>query len=162
MSTSLRVAAVAVLSTAALPLLSANPASAVVVTVGGNAYDVTTMTTSYDTSTSLFQLPSAGTMPWWGDDALASEFAAQVYNALGSGWDADYGPVFAHSQSVGEVLGLTQSISNPLDQIDVTPAKNTTITYAIATTPVPGPLPLLGTTAALGWFRQLKKRMQMR
>jgi hypothetical protein len=148
MSTSLRVAAVAVLSTAALPFLSANPASAVVVTVGGSAYDVTTMTTSYDTSTSLFQLPAAGTMPWWGDDALASEFAAQVYNALGSGWDPDYGPVFAYGQSVGQVLGLAQSISNPLDQIDVTPATNTSALFGVA--------------AALGWSRQLKKRIEMR
>jgi len=162
MSTSLRVAAVAVLSGAALPLLSASPAAAVVVNVGGNSYDVTVLNTSYDTSTSVFQLPPTGQMPWWGNDLLASEFAAQVYNFLGSGWDADYGPVFAHGQSVGQVLGLTQSLSNPLDQIDVTPASNATLTYAIATAPVPGPLPLFGAAAAFSWTRQLRKRLGRR
>ncbi|MFN9623298.1 MAG: hypothetical protein ACK587_10780 [Cyanobacteriota bacterium] len=162
MFTSLRVAAVAILSTAALPFLSANPASAVVVYVGGNSYDVTTLNTTYEASTNLFQGPPTGMMPWWGNDLLASEFAAQVYDSLGSGWDADYGPVFAHGQSVGQVLGLAQSITDPLDQIDVTPATNTTVTYAIATSPVPGPLPLVGAAAALGWSRQLKKRMEKR
>jgi hypothetical protein len=162
MSPSLRVAAVAFLGTAALPFLSATPASAVVVNVGGNSYDVTVLNTSYDVSTSLFQLPPSGSMPWWGDDALASEFAAQVYNSLGSGWDADYGPVFAHSQSLSQVLGLTQSLSNPLDQIDVSPATSTPVTYAIATTPVPGPLPLFGAAAAFGWSRQLRSRLKSR
>lgn len=165
MSTSLRVAAVAVLSTAALPFLSASPAAAVVVNVGGNSYDVMVLNTSYDASTSVFQLPPIGQMPWWGNDLLASDFAAQVYNSLGSGWDADYGPVFAHSESLGQVLGLTQSLSNPLDQIDVTPATSTTVTYAIATSlvsPVPGPLPLFGAASAFGWSRQLRARLRSR
>lgn len=162
MSTSLRIAAVAFLSTAALPFLATAPAAAVVVNVGGNSYDVTVLNTSYDTSTSVFQLPPTGQMPWWGDDLLASEFAAQVYNFLGSGWDADYGPVFAHAESLGQILGLAQSLSNPLDQIDVTPATSTTVTYAMATSPVPGPLPLFGAAAAFGWSRQLRARMAIR
>jgi hypothetical protein len=163
MSISFRFAAVAVLSTAALPFLSASPASAVVVNVGGNSYDVSIVSTSYDASMALFQLPPAGTMPWWGDDLLASEFAAQVYNYLGSGWDADYGPVFAYGQSGGQVMGLSQSISNPLDQINVAPATNAAVSYATAssTAAVPGPLPLFGAAAAFGWSRQLKKRMEI-
>ena len=162
MSLSLRVAVVAFLSSAALPILSASPAAAVVVNVGGNSYDVSVFNTSYEASTTLFQQPPTGQMPWWGDDLLASEFAAQVYNALGTGWDADYGPVFAHGESVGQVLGIVQSVSNPLDQIDVTPASNTTVPYAIATSPVPGPLPLFGAAAAFGWSRQLRKRIEVR
>ncbi|MEB3260899.1 MAG: hypothetical protein VKP63_09770 [Cyanobacteriota bacterium] len=97
-----------------------------------------------------------------GDDLLASEFAAQVYSSLGSGWSSTYGPVFAHGESLGQVLGLTQSISNPLDQIDVTPATNAMVTYAIASTPVPGPLPLFGAAAAFGWSRRLKNRIAVR
>jgi hypothetical protein len=162
MSTSIRVAAVALLSTAVLPFLSPAPAAAVGVNVGGNSYDVTVLNTSYDTNTSLFQLPPTGAMPWWGDDLLASEFAAQVYKFLGSGWDADYGPIFAHGVSLGQVLGLTQSLSDPMDQIDVTPATTSTVTYAIATAPVPGPLPLIGAAAAFGWSRQLRKRIESR
>ncbi len=162
MSTSFRIAAIAILSTAALPCLSPTPASAVVVNVGGHPYDVTVLNTAYANSTGMFQLPPAGAMPWWGDDMLASEFAAEVYNSLGAGWDANYGPVFAHGESLGQVLGLTQSISNPLDQIDVTLTTNTTMTYAIATTPVPGPLPLFGAAAAFGWSRRLRKRLVIR
>jgi hypothetical protein len=162
MSTPNRVAAVALLSTAALPFLSPAPAAAVFVNVGGNSYDVTVLNTSYDTSTSLFQLPPTGAMPWWGDDLLASEFAAQVYSSLGSGWSSTYGPVFAHGESLGQMLGLTQSISNPLDQIDVTPATNAMLTYAIASAPVPGPLPLFGAAAAFGWSRRLRKRIAVR
>ncbi len=162
MLTSIRVAAVAILSTAALPLLSAAPAAAVVVNVGGNSYDVTVFNTSYNASTSSFQLPPSGQMPWWGNDLLASEFAAQVYNSLGTGWDSNYGPVFAHGESIGQVLGIVQSVTNPSDQIDVTPASNTTLTYAMATSPVPGPLPLFGAAAAFGWSRQLRKRLESR
>lgn len=162
MTISIRVAAVAILSTASLPFLSAAPAAAVVVNVGGIAYDVTVLETFYNANTSLFQSPPSGHMPWWGDDLLASEFASQVYNALGSGWDADYGPVFAHRASLGQVLGIAQSSSDPLDQIDVTPGINTSVRYAIAASPVPGPLPLFGVATALGWSRQLRKRIQNR
>jgi hypothetical protein len=162
MSLSLRAATVAFLSSAALSILSTSPAAAVVVNVGGNSYDVSVFNTSFEGNTTLFQQPPTGQMPWWGNDLLASEVAAQVYNSLGSGWDADYGPVFAHGESLGQVLGIVQSVSNPLDQIDVTPASNTTVTYAIATSPVPGPLPLFGAAAAFGWSRQLRKRLGTR
>ena len=162
MSTSFRIAALAFLSTAALPFLTPAPADAVVVNVNGQSYDVTTLSTSYAASTTLFQHAPIGSMPWWGDGGLASEFAAQIYNSLGAGWDANYGPVFAHDQSVGQVLGITQSLSDPLDQIDVTPSTSDMVTYAIATAPVPGPLPLLGGAAAFGWSRQLRRRIETR
>lgn len=162
MLTSIRVAAVAILSTAALPLLSASPAGAVGVIIGGNSYDVTVLSTSYGANTSVFQSPPSGLMPWWGNDLLASEFAAQVYNLLGPGWDSNYGPIFAHRESIGQVLGIVQSVTDPFDQIDVTSASNATFTYAIATAPVPGPLPLFGAAAAFGWSRQLRKRLESR
>jgi len=120
------------------------------------------LNTSYDTSTGLFQLPPTGAMPWWGDNLLASEFATQVYSSLGSGWSSTHGPVFAHGESLGQVLGLTQSISYPLDQIDLTPATNAMVTYAIASTPVPGTLPLFGAAATFGWSRRLKNRIAVR
>ena len=58
------------LALAALTLaLSPSAANAVVVTVAGNAYDVTIETTSYLSSPSLFQTPPLGRMPWWGDSS---------------------------------------------------------------------------------------------
>lgn len=166
MSRVLRHSALAILSATVLPFLSASPASAVLVNVGGTVYDVTASTTSYGASTSAFQLPPAGQMPWWGDDVLASDFALEVFNQLGPGWDADYGPVFAHGTTLSQVLGIAQSLTDINDQIDVTPSRSATVSYAIASTPppapVPGPLPLFGVAAAYGWSRQLRQRIRSR
>jgi hypothetical protein len=160
MTRTLRQSALAVLSATVLPLLSSNPASAVLVTVGGNVYDVTASTMTYEMGTSAFQAPPAGQMPWWGDELLASDFAQEVSNQLGPGWDADYGPVFAHDATASQVLGLAQSLTNINDQIDVTPSRTATVSYATATAPVPGPLPLFGAAAAYGWSRQLRQRIR--
>jgi hypothetical protein len=158
-----RLAAGALLGGALLPLLSGSPAAAVVVTVGGMSYDVSALTVSYNSQPSAFVLPPLGQMPWWGDGNLASEFATQVFNQLGSGWDADYGPVFAYAldTSMNQVLGLSQSLTDLNDQIDVTPTFAATSRYAIAVAPVPLPLPLLGAAAGLGWSRRLRLRTRV-
>lgn len=160
MTSAIRQSLLAVLGIAVLPLLSASSASAVLVNVGGTDYDVTVSTISYDLSTGAFQLPSSGQMPWWGDDNLASDFAQEVFNQLGPGWDANYGPVFAHGATGSQVLGIAQSLTNINDQIDVTPSTSATVSYAIASAPVPGPLPLFGAAAAYGWSRQLRQRIR--
>lgn len=166
MSSALRHSALALLGATVIPFFSASPASAVLVNVGGTVYDVTLSSASYLTSTNAFQLPPAGQMPWWGDDLLASDFALEVLNQLGPGWDANYGPVFAHGVSVSEVLGIAQSLTDINDQIDVTPSRSATVSYAIASAlpsaPVPGPLPLFGATAAYGCSRQLRQRIRSR
>ena len=69
-------------------------------------------------------------MPWWGDDLLASDFALEVLNQLGPGWDANYGPVFAHGVSVSEVFGIAQPLTDINDQIDVIPSRSDTLSYA--------------------------------
>jgi hypothetical protein len=165
MSSSFRLTSLAVLSALALPLLTAEPASAVLVTVGGTDYDVTISTTSYNASSGDFKLPPAGQMPWWGDEALASDFALEVFSQLGPGWDPDYAPVFPHGTTVSQVLGIAQSLTDINDQIDVTPAMSSTVSYAIATgqsVPVPGPLPLFGAAAFYGWSCQLRQRIRTR
>lgn len=162
MSSSFRITSLAVLSALALPLLNAEPAAAVLVTVGGTDYDVTISTTSYNASPNEFQLPPIGQMPWWGDEALASDFALEVFNQLGPGWDADYGPVFAHGTTVSQVLGIAQSLTDINDQIGVTPARSTSVSYAIASAPVPAPIPLFGAAAVYGWSRQLRQRIRTR
>ena len=161
MKSSFRLAATAVLTGTAASLLVSTPARAAVVNVGGVLYDVTVLETSYTASTSSFQLPPLGQMPWWGNQPKADDFAGQVFNALGEGSIAGYGPLFAYSYnaSIAEVVGSLQDLSATGSFIDGTPAASATVKYAIATAPVPGPLPLFGAAAAFGWSRQLRRRI---
>lgn len=159
MNAPLRWLTLALLGGATLSALAASPAKAVVINLGGNAYDVSVAETSLASSGNLFDSPPLGQMPWWRDDQLASEAAAQVFNLLGSGWDPGYGPVFAYDASMGQVMGLAQSLTDPLDQIDVTPATGASVRYAIASTPAPGALPLLGAAEMVRWSRRLRRRI---
>jgi hypothetical protein len=164
----MRYTALALLGGALLPLLQATPAAAVVVNVGGIVYDVSITNMSYALSPTSFALPPLGQMPWWGDDARASEFATSVFLQLGPGTDANYGPVFAYAvdTALNQVLGLSQSLTDIDDQIDVMPTTSATTLYATAsstsTTPVPLPLPILGAATAFGWSRRLRQRLHQR
>lgn len=160
--TAFRPLALAFLGMVSLSALSTAPAAAVGITLGGTPYDVSVSQTSYGLSTSAFQALPLGQMPWWGDGQLASEAATQVFNVLGPGWDMDYGPVFAYNAAGAQVVGLAQSLTDPLDQIDVTPATGATVRYAFATTPVPGPLPLLGAAEMVRGSRRLRRRIRTR
>ncbi len=51
----MRFAALVLLSTAALPILTTAPVAAVTVTVGGTVYDVTVLTTSYQEKPTDFE-----------------------------------------------------------------------------------------------------------
>jgi hypothetical protein len=119
--------------------------------------------TSYTGSVDLFQLPPLGKMPWWGSQSNADFFAGEVFDALGEGSTAGYGPLFAYDYdpSIAEVIGSLQDLSTPGSFIDDNPAASATVKYAIAnaTTPVPGPLPLFGAAAAFGWSRRLRRRL---
>jgi hypothetical protein len=159
-----RLASLLLLGTTVLPLLTTSPAAAVVVTVGGTSFDVSVSTTTYNSSSPDFQTPSSGgLMPWWGDDMLASDFAKEVYDALGSGWDNNYGPVFAYEFDAiqSKVPGIAQSIFNPNLQIDVSPAPSATVSYAIAQAPapVPAPLPIFGVAGGFVACRRLRRRV---
>jgi hypothetical protein len=158
------------LSLAALTLaLSPSAAHAVVVSVAGNTYDITTETTSYLSSPSLFQLPPAGRMPWWGDGtgASASTFAQVVYNQLGAGPTPGYSPMFVYEISGGNLNAILQNLSDPLSQLDDIFADNLTVAFAVATpvsTPVstasvPAPLPLAALATAAAWSRRLRRRI---
>jgi hypothetical protein len=167
MKTRLCAGLLAVSATVVLPLLSVAPASAVTVTVGSTAYDVNVFIGKYLGNESLFQVPPAGQMPWWGDVTgdLAAEFSQQVYDLLGSGPSVGYGPVFAYELSGTNILGISQNLTNPSSQSGETIANNADVKYAIVTplhsapTSVPAPLPLFGAAAAFGWSRQLRKRI---
>ena len=165
MNSRLSAALLTVSTTFALPLLAAAPASALTVNVGSIDYDVTVFKGSHNSNSALFQLPPAGKVPWWGSDTLAVNFAQQVNDQLGSGPSFGYGPVFAYELSGTDILGISQNLADPSSQQDETIADIAAVNYAIATplnsasASVPAPLPVFGAAAALGWSRQLRKRI---
>ena len=155
-----------------LPLLSGLPASAVSVTIGSATYDVEIYKGSYADNPSLFAATPPGKMPWWepgGSGGLASQFASQVYDQLGAGTIADYGPIFAYDIDSGAMVGLAQMLSDPNAQVDLnssTPPPlfadiNSIVSYAFVRSPssVPGPLPVFGAAAAIGWSRRIRRRI---
>lgn len=168
MNNQLSAALLTLSATVALPLLSVAPASAFTVTVGSKDYDVAVYKGSYSNNSGLFhQLPPAGKMPWWGDSTgnLAATFAQQVFDQLGPGPTSGYGPVFAYELSGTDILGISQNLTDPSSQMDETMAISADVNYAIATplgsgpTSVPAPVPVFGAAAALGWSRQLRRRI---
>lgn len=164
MNSRLSTALLTISATVALPLLSVAPVSALMVTVGSIDYDVTVYNGSYSSNASLFQIPPAGQVPWWGNDIRAIDFAKQVYDLLGSGSTPGNGPIFAYEVSGTDILGISQDFGDPLTQYYEMIADNAAVKYAIATplnsapASVPAPLPVFGAAAALGWSRQIRKR----
>jgi hypothetical protein len=167
MNSRLNAALITVSASLALPLLSALPAAAVTVIVDGNSYDVSVFTGSYNSNTSLFQALSPGQMPWWGDTTgdTAATFASEVYDQLGGGPTTGYGPVFAYAIVTGNVVGISQNLTDLNVQTDETIGLNDSVAYAIATplgpppNQVPAPLPIVGAMAAFGCSRKLRKRI---
>jgi len=114
---------------AALAAISLSPGSAQAyeVTVGGNRYDVTTFTGSYNSNTNKFaNLPAPGVMPWWGSADLASQFTAAVGTSLGSAINGGFaGPIFAYEKSTnvdGKAYfsgGVNQFNSDPDSTFDI-------------------------------------------
>ncbi|MFN6339417.1 MAG: hypothetical protein ACK41W_11940 [Cyanobacteriota bacterium] len=160
----MRLAALALFSAATIPFLTAGPAAAVMVKVGTTFYDVSVIDTSQSANSTLFDpLFAGGSMPWWNDDLLASEFAMKVYDALGGGSDPLYGPLFAYRVDpwVGEVSSMAQLLSDLHVQDGVVTGTGDVVKYAVAkVAPVPLPLPVFGAAAGYGWTRRLRKRLR--
>ncbi len=148
-------------------------------TVGGNQYDVTTFTGDYNDYTAYFDLPAnSGRMPWWGNGALASEFAAAVSTSLGSP-NTSIGcspasactPFFAFELVgppgnlfiVNNQTGLEVLSTWFPTTFQVNKNNPSSWTYAqvapASTSPVPGPLPVMGAAAAFGMSRRLRGRI---
>jgi hypothetical protein len=159
----------------ALGALAAGRAQAVVVNVGGQDWDVTTFTGSYNVNTSKFATAAnGGVMPWWGDSSKAGQFSALVDTQLCSSLNACgtighvCGPFFAYYLSSGAIQNWR--LNNTLNQQQNTSPSgagfSVSRTWAQATlytppaAPVPGPLSALGGAAALGFSRQLRKRIK--
>jgi hypothetical protein len=144
----------------------ASPANTCRVTVGGLQYDVTRFTGSYNADTSKFAPPPApGVMPWWGAGATASQFATQVGNYFGNQQIGGLGSVYfaySYDSANSKVIFSTQyqgTIYYPWDTLDTDNRDWAQATlYSSPAASVPGPLPLFGAGAALGFCRRLSRR----
>ena len=148
--------------------LSAGQAQAVIVNVNGQNWNVTTFTGSYNDNSAKFATPPApGRMPWWGSEALASQFATVVNDAFGfPNASGSFGPLFGIKFATAgtSVNSCTWGSGSGSVQCDFNfgNLNNTNYTWAQAdlVPPVPGPLPLFGAAAAFGFSRKLRKRIK--
>ena len=133
--------------------------------MGGQNYDVTTFTGSYNNNISKFATAAnGGEMPWWGSITIATAFASAVGTGLGlpnSG--TAFGPHFARALITNVQNRSYSSASSLITGTAVVPTG--IATYAVATlvpppAPVPSPLPIFGAAAAFGASRQLRKRIK--
>ena len=167
---------VALGAAAALATISLSPGSAqaLVVTVGGVQYDVTTFTGSADNNAVKFNTPAnGGMMPWYGNGSLAIDFALAVQGFFGNrtvyATAYTFNPNPADNTNMGGIFWDTQYGSNP----NAVPCPDCftggatggaySERYAVARelTTAPGPLPLFGAAAAFGFSRKLRKRIKL-
>jgi hypothetical protein len=159
----------------------ATPASAFVVNVGGQNYDVKTVFGTFAANQTLLE-----SQQWWNDSTLAEDFAAAINSQLGSGNAGIWGPFFAYETtspgpddpsiynpdylvsaktwqaSTSSVVGISTvgaSYTPPGSAGPITLEWNYAYVERAPSTSVPGPLPLFGAVAAFGWSRRLRKRI---
>jgi len=146
-----------ILSSAAIASVSAfaAPAHALSVNVGGQSYNVGTLSGSFSNNASLLQ-----SQPWWGDVLIAADFARAVGTGLGlPNSSGASGPYF--SAYDGGISNFSTYIDGT-GQLGIFGVVSSTIaSYAVTTSAVPGPLPILGAFAAFGFSRKLRKRIQL-
>ena len=170
-------------------VLTTGQARAFVVNIGGQNYNVTTFTGSYNDNKSKFaQETSGGEMPWWGDSSLATQFSNALGYSLGapnsietlsagSQTNINVGPYFAYNSIVDKITFLLTDTAatyhpNPsplIFSVDL----NSSVTWAQVVAPksgppsdptlstVPGPVPAIGAFAAFGFSRKLRKRIKL-
>jgi hypothetical protein len=148
-------------------------ASALVVDVPGyGTWDIQVQISSFSDLD-----PPASSMPWWGDQAAANAFATASGPEFGSGV-VNVGPFFAWGVSNNDVymdaycngapcfylFGSADTAfsfvpSGPAGSPDTSTVNPWATATAVPSAAVPGPLPILGVAAALGYSRKLRKRI---
>jgi hypothetical protein len=155
-------------------VLSAGQAQALLVTVNGQQWNVTTFTGTYDGNGSKFAtVGNGGVMPWFGSSSLASSFATALSGALGllngpgNGIPAQpnfrVGPLFGYQRlpvgCLNEcIAAASDSLGNPTN-FKFTPSTGSYV-WAQAAIDVPGPLPVFGAVAAFSFSRKLRRRIK--
>jgi hypothetical protein len=165
--------------------LNAGQARALVVTVGGQPWDVTTFSGSYnDNSNKFATAANGGVMPWFGKGFLASQFAQAVGGNLGfpndliglcpknAGNPTCFGPFFPFTVAYDSFYGAdavqsvfeadTSYLGGGVAGGGVLPSDAGVIWAQATPLAVPSPLPLFGAAAAFGSSRQLRKRIKDR
>jgi len=144
-------------------------ARALNVVVGGTTYDIQLYTGSYNSNPSIFgTVANGGLMPWWADPSLADAIAGQLSNGLSPSYtdgDPVEGPLFATSfdgLSLGSEVSASYFDLSTLGITDVVSSasfdRTASLTYAVTTTPVPAPLPILGLAGGFAATRRLRRR----
>jgi hypothetical protein len=155
----------------AVGCLTAGPANAFVLNVGGQDWNVTTFTGSYNDNKSKFNTPAnGGVMPWWTDGDKKQDFLIALGDSLGyPNLGGSLGPAFGAStqgvpSSPGSGVGTTLFLYSdvfPYILTSVVVPFSGEVTWAQASpVPVPGPLPILGLGAVFGYSRKLRKRIK--
>jgi hypothetical protein len=137
--------------------------------VGGTTYDIQLYTGSYNSNPSIFgTVANGGLMPWWADPSLADAIAGQLSNGLSPTYtdgDPVEGPLFATSfdgLSLGSEVSASYFDLSTLGITDVVSSasfdRTASLTYAVTTTPVPTPLPILGLAGGFAATRRLRRR----
>jgi len=153
----------AVLALAALICIFPGNANAdSIVTVGGVTYDITTITTTFNSTSATLEAT-----PWWGSQTVADEFAGQVGTALGLPNNniglGSWGPFFAWTNILATPAGNFNAEFYDTFYAGIADTEqdpNTTYTFAVAsvvTTPEPGTLIMvLGGLLGLALFVRMK------
>ena len=112
MATSGLTFAAALAAAATIPLLAPPPAQALVVTVGGQEWTVSTVTGAFGDGTNVggVDLTNPANAPWWMNQTLAASFAEEVGDRLGLSRNTGIssfltGPNFAWMIGVGAISG---------------------------------------------------------
>ena len=129
------------------------------VSVGGNTYNLTTLSGAYSGNVSLLQ-----SQDWWGNSSLANQLATAVGGQLGAPNNASsFGPMFAYEYDSGYDFVVGPTYNTALSQVATDYYSGGQLTgFAIASSPsqVPGPLPLFGAMAGYGMSRRLRARIK--
>ena len=142
-----------------------SPASAVVVTVDGTQYDLDVFDGPYLGNESLFSSVAPGEMAWWGDEAMAIDFASQVFDQLLEGTTTGNSPLFAYEVVGSDVNGWSSDILSPNSLYFESFGTGVSVKYAVGrplstgVSSVPGPLPIFGAAAAFSWSRRIRRRL---
>jgi hypothetical protein len=148
--------------------LTAGEANALVVNVGGQNYDVTIFTGTYNGNTSKFETAAnGGAMPWWGNQQAAVDFAAAVNIGLGMPNPGTRGGYLADAID-SNLLFLSTTFYFPLFSGTITSSEYAgspasyifAVAALVAPSSAPSPLPIFGAAAAFGASRQLRKRIK--
>jgi hypothetical protein len=128
------------------------PITYVAVTVDGNTYDVSTITTTFNASGSLLE-----SQVWWGNTVLAQAFMTAVGQSLGIGYQGgdQAGPLFNYAADSSDLFSYASfnNTTTPLN-FNAGGIGSDSFTFAVATsvTPVPESSANPALLAAAGLF----------